>query len=104
MSRWTIVLVAAALSFAVKFGGYLIPRRWVEHERVMRVTDLVPVALLAALVVVQSLVDRHGDLAIDARVAAVAAAVVALVLRAPFLAVIVIAAAVAAGLRALGVG
>jgi hypothetical protein len=60
------------------------------------------VALLAALIAVQS-VGRGQSLAIDpARRAGLGAAAVALLLRAPFLVVIVAAAGTAAGLRALG--
>jgi hypothetical protein len=59
------------------------------------------VALLAALVAVQTF-DGGGRVVLDARAAGLAAAVLALVLRAPFLLVIVIAAATAAALRALG--
>ena len=46
--------------------------------------------------------DSGGSLTLDARAAGVAAAVTALLLRAPFLVVITVAAAVAAGFRAAG--
>ena len=59
---------------------------------------LLPVALLAALAAVQTFAT--GDhLVLDARVAGVAAAVVALLLRAPFIVVVAVAAATAALLR-----
>ena len=57
--------------------------------------------LLAALVVGQALADGRA-LELDARVAGVGAAAVALVLRAPLLVVLVSAAGVAAATRALG--
>jgi hypothetical protein len=60
------------------------------------------VALLAALVAVQTVGGPNGAVVVDARVAGVAVAVVALLLRAPFLVVITLAAATAAALRALG--
>ncbi len=104
MNLWGVVLIGGVLSWMVKYTGHLVPRRWVQHARVIRVTDLLPVALLAALVVVQTLIDRTGDVVVDARLAGVAVAVVAILLRAPFLLVIVVAAAATAGLRALGVG
>jgi hypothetical protein len=53
-------------------------------------------------VAVQTFADGQA-LVIDARAAGLAAAVVALVLRAPFLAVVLIAAVTAAVLRATGV-
>ena len=68
-----------------------------------RVMAALPVALLAALVAVQTF-DAGGDVRLDARAAGLLAAVVALMLRAPFLLVIVMAAATAAALRALGIG
>jgi hypothetical protein len=62
------------------------------------VADLIPVALLAALVAVQVFADGTS-LTIDARAAGLAAAVVALILRAPFLVVVIVAAATAALVR-----
>jgi uncharacterized membrane protein len=103
VSPWATVLAASAIAFALKLAGYLVPADLLERPRVARVTELMPPCLLAALVVVQALTD--GDrLVVDARVAAVAVAVVALLLRAPFLVVVVAAGATAAGLRAVGIG
>lgn len=103
MNLWVPVLLAGVLSFAIKYAGYVVPARWISGRRTQRVTTLLPVALLAALVTVQTLV--HGTtLVLDARIGAVAVAVVALLLRAPFLVVVVLGAATAAGLRALGWG
>ena len=58
--------------------------------------------LLAALVAVQTF-GSGQSLVVDARVAGVAAAAVALLLRAPFLVVVVVAGVVAAALRYAGV-
>jgi hypothetical protein len=66
------------------------------------VAALLPIAMLSALVAVQTFGDGQS-LVIDARVAGVAVAVVALLLRAPFLVVVLAAAISAALLRALGV-
>lgn len=63
---------------------------------------LLPVALLAALTAQQAFGGADGALVVDARVAGLAAAGLALVLRAPFLVVIAAAVAVTAGVRALG--
>ena len=73
-----------------------------ERDCVRRVAGLLPVALLAALVAVQTFADGQ-NLVIDARLAGLAAAVIALVLRAPFLVVVLVAAVTAAVLRAIGV-
>ena len=61
---------------------------------------LLPVALLAALVVVQVFAVRRS-LVVDARAAALGAAAVCLWLRLPFLVMVLVAAATAALLRAL---
>jgi len=104
MSLWGAVLLACALSFAVKLAGYLVPESLMAGERTQRVTTLLPVALLAALVVVQTVTGDAGSLVVDARLVAVAAAVVLLLLRANFLVVVLAAGALAAILRALGWG
>jgi branched-subunit amino acid transport protein len=57
--------------------------------------DFVPAALLAALVAVQGLTSGHA-LVIDGRLAGLAAAAVALALRAPFIVVLVVAGATGA--------
>ena len=101
MSGWTAVLVACVACFVLKLAGYLVPGRVLEGQTARRLAGLVTVALLAALVGVQTF-GGTGGLSVDARVPALAVAAVALVLRAPFLVVVVLAAAVAAGLRAMG--
>jgi hypothetical protein len=68
------------------------------------VTSALPIALLAALVGVQTLTGEAGALVLDARLAAVGVALVALALRAPFIVVVLLAAGVAALLRGLGLG
>lgn len=103
MSGWAVVLVACGACYALKLAGHLVPARLVRHPEVARSAALLTVALLAALVVVQTL-STGARLAVDARVVALGAAAVALALRAPFLVVVVVAAAVAAGLRAAGWG
>ena len=100
---WVAVLAMAAGCYALKLTGLTVPRSVLNNPRVRRFAELVPVALLAALVAVQTFAAGQS-LAVDpARLAGLGAAVVALLLRAPFLVVIVVAAGAAAGLRALGV-
>lgn len=101
MNLWTAVLVAAIVCVALKTVGYLLPRRLVEAPRPARIADLLTVALLAALVAVQTL-GAGRAIEIDARLPAVAVAAVLLVLRAPFLVVVAGAALVAALLRLWG--
>jgi branched-subunit amino acid transport protein len=92
---WTAILVACVGCYLLKLAGLSLPQRVLEHPTVERVADLIPVALLAALVAVQ--VFASGTtLTLDARALGLAFAVVALRLRAPFLVVVVGAAVVAA--------
>jgi branched-subunit amino acid transport protein len=97
---WAAVLVTAVGCYLLKLAGLSVPESWLASPRVRAVTLLLPVALLAALTVVQ--VFGSGQrLVVDARAAGFAFAIVALVLRAPFVVVVIGAAAVAALLRAL---
>ncbi len=101
MTVWTAILLASIGCVALKAVGYLLPPRWFDGPRAQRVIDQLTVALLAALVVVQTL-GAGTAIVIDARLPAVTAAAVLLVLRAPFLVVVAVAAVVAAALRAWG--
>jgi len=95
---WLAILVASAGCYLLKLAGLSIPRAVLDRPLVSRVADLVPVALLAALVAVQVFAGG-STLSVDARLAGLGVAAVALALRAPFLVVVVLAAATAALLR-----
>ena len=95
---WTALLAAGVGCYLLKLAGVSLPPRVLAHRLVERVADLIPVALLAALVAVQVFADGTR-LTVDARVAGLGAAVVALLVRAPFLVVVFVAAATAALLR-----
>lgn len=101
MTVWTAVAVASVVCLALKAVGYLIPARWFEAPAPSRIVDLLTVALLAALVAVQTL-GLGQQIVVDARVPALLVAAGLLVLRAPFLVVVVAAALVAALLRLWG--
>jgi hypothetical protein len=100
---WAAVLVGSLGCYLEKLVGYFLPRSVLENASVRRVAGLLPVALLAALVAVQTFAVGQ-TLVIDARLAGLVAAVVALLLRAPFLVVVVVSAVTAALLRATGLG
>ena len=102
MSTWTALLIASGLAFVLKYLGYVVPASWLDGERTTRITSALPIALLAALVGVQTLTSSTGATTLDSRAAGVGVAIVALLLRAPFIVVVVLGAAVAAGLRLLG--
>ena len=97
---WTAVLVSAAGCYLLKLAGLSVPPRILERPAVERVADLIPVALLSALVAVQVFTRGH-ELVVDARAVGLLVAVVLLVLRAPFLVVVFGAALVAALVRLL---
>ena len=101
VATWVAVGIASVLCFATKLAGHRVPEHWLAQPRVARVAGLVTVALLAALVAVQTF-TTGSQVTLDARAAAVGVAAVALALRAPFVVVVVLAAVVAAALRALG--
>lgn len=104
MTMWVAILVAAGIAFALKLTGHLVPSRLLEEPHVKRVTAALPIALLAALVATQTFIGRGGALVLDARAAAVGVAVIALLLRAPFILVVVLGALTAALLRLAGLG
>jgi hypothetical protein len=99
---WAAVVLAALGCYALKWLGLSVPSSVLDRPVVKAIAVALPVALLAALAAVQTFSDGQ-QLVIDARVAGVAAGVVALLARAPFLLVVAVAALTAAGLRAFGV-
>ena len=99
---WVAIVVAGLAMWAVKAVGHRIPEHALENPRLIRIAALVTVALLSALVAVQT-VTSGRELAFDARLPALAVAALLLWLRAPFIVVVAAAAAVAAGLRFFGV-
>lgn len=103
MSVWIAVVATGLGCYGLKLAGLVIPQRILGDPRVRRFSELVPVALLTALIVVQALANGR-TLELNApRLAGMAAAVAALLLRAPFLVVLIVAATLTAVLRLLGV-
>ena len=106
MNLWVPVLVACVGSYAIKLAGLSLPSSVLADPRVQRVTTLLPVAMLSALVCVQLVASGSGGgaggYAVDWRVVVgVAAGAVALLLRRGFLVVFVVAVVVTALLRFL---
>ena len=100
MNVWIAIAVTAVGCYAVKLIGLLVPEGVLERPLVQRLAALLPVALLAALTAQQTFADGRA-LVLDARAAGVAAAAVALLLRAPFLLVVAAAVIMTAGVRAI---
>ena len=97
---WTFVFVLAVTAYAFKVLGLVLIGDRPLPPMLDRCVELIPAALIAALVVKDTF-SVGQQLQIDARVAGVAAAVIAAWRKAPLIAVIVIGAAVTAALRAL---
>jgi branched-subunit amino acid transport protein len=94
--QWIAVIGASALAFALKYIGSSIPQSWIAHPRIQRINTLVPIALLSALVAVQTLTDKT-KFVLDQRAAGVAVAIAALIAKAPF-PVVVVGAAITSAL------
>jgi branched-subunit amino acid transport protein len=97
---WAALLALCAISYALKAVGPVLAGGRQLGPEARRALDLVAVPLLAALILVQTLSAGHR-LTLDARVPALAVAAVLVWRRAPFLVVVLAAAATAALLRAL---
>ncbi len=97
MNAIWVVATSVAL-YVQKLVGVSVPASVLERAWIRRVLALMPVALLSALTVVQAVGSPDGPVA-DARLIALLVAAVALALRAPFLLVVVLAAATAALVR-----
>lgn len=95
------VVVLAVGTYACKAAGPLFAAGRELSPTVQRLTDLLPAALLAALVATQTLATE-SSLVLDARAVGVGAAAVAVWLRAPFAIVVLIGAGVTALTRMLG--
>jgi branched chain amino acid efflux pump len=97
---WAAVLAGAFGCYLLKLAGLSVPSNILEKQRVQRIAAALPIALLTALIVIQTFTTGHR-LTIDARAAGLAAAAIAVLLRAPFLVVVGVAALTAALIRAL---
>jgi len=95
---WTAVIVGSFGCYALKLAGLSVPPRVLENPRIQRIAELLPIALLSALIGTQTFADGRS-LSIDARFAGLLVAIVLVWRRAPFLVVVFGAAATAALLR-----
>jgi len=99
-TTWLVVVLVGAATMALKgLAPVLLSERELPAP-IARVSGALAPALLAALVVVQTVGDGQA-VTVDPRIAGVAAAAVALLLRAPLIVVLASSAAVAAAVNAL---
>ena len=98
MTAWLVIAVVGAVTMVFKAAGPVVLGRRELPPRVASVVEVLAPAMLAALVVTQT-VGGDRELVFDERLAGVAAGAVAVWLRAPLIAVMVVAAATAALIR-----
>ncbi len=93
---WSAILLLSGGCYAAKLVGVVAGDRF--GRLLEPVSALLPAALFSAIVVLMTAADGEA-LVLDARLAGVAAAIVAVLRRAPFVVVVVVAMAVTGGLR-----
>ncbi|MER7244020.1 AzlD domain-containing protein [Kribbella sp. NPDC000426] len=96
------ILVLAVGTFSLRFAGPALRSRFEVPERAQQMLAVAAIVLLTALVATSALMDGHGPAGV-ARPAGVLVGGVLAWRKAPFVLVVVAAAATAAGLRLLGV-
>jgi hypothetical protein len=98
---WIVIVALTIGTVSIKAAGPLVLGGRPLPRRAQGVIALVAPAVIAALVVYETFADQPDGIVVDARVAGLGAAGLALLARLPMIAVVVIAAAVTAGVRAL---
>ncbi|MGY5319855.1 AzlD domain-containing protein [Neomicrococcus lactis] len=101
MDMWVWILAACPAAFALKFAGYLVPARFLQDERILRVAGMMTIGLLASLTIVNT-VATGQTLTADSRIGALIVAGIALYFKASFLVVVILGAVTAALLRLAG--
>ncbi|KUM29087.1 AzlD domain-containing protein [Glutamicibacter mishrai] len=99
LSWW--ILASCLTAYAIKLCGYFVPRKVLDSPLMTHVASTLTVALLASLVTVNAFTSGQ-ELVIDARIGALAAAIIALIFKAPYLVVVLVGALAAVLLRATG--
>ena len=97
---WLCVILVGAATIALKAAGPVLAGGRELPAGAGRVVNLLAPALLAALVATNTFASDE-QLVLDERAAGLLAGAVAILLRAPLLVVVLVAAATAAGLRAI---
>jgi branched-subunit amino acid transport protein len=97
-SAWIVVALVGVATIAFKAAGPVLIGRRELPPRVQSLVELLAPVMLIALVVTQTF-GGDEEISIDARVVGVAAAAIAIVLRAHVIVAMAVAAAVTAGVR-----
>ena len=88
---WIATIGTNLIAFLLKFSGHSVPERWLSHPKIQKINALIPIALLSALVSVQTFSEK-SQLMFDQRLVGLMVAIVALLLKAPFPVVVLSAA------------
>ena len=80
---WVATIGTSVIAFLLKYCGHSVPERWLSHPKIQKINVLIPIALLSALVAVQSFSEK-SQLMIDQRLVGLTVAIIALLLKAPF--------------------
>jgi hypothetical protein len=80
---WIGVIGTSVIAYALKFAGHSVPEKFLTHPLIKRINLLIPIALLSALVAVQSVTTKSA-IVLDHRLVGLGAAIVALIFKAPF--------------------
>lgn len=97
---WVVIAAVSVMCFVLKAATPMILRGRELNQRTLAVIALMPVALLTAFVLTETM-STGQHLVIDSRLGGLAAAAVALRFRAPMIVVVIIAAAATAAIRAI---
>ena len=89
---WVATLGTSLVAFLLKYSGHSVPERWLSHPKIQKINALIPIALLSALVAVQTFSEK-SQLMVDQRLVGLSVAITALILKAPF-PIVVLSAAV----------
>jgi len=71
------------IDYALKLSGHSVPEKFLSHPLIKRINLLIPIALLSALVAVQSVTTKSA-IVLDHRLAGAGAAITSLLFKAPF--------------------
>ena len=80
---WIATIGAGFTAFLLKYSGHSVPERWLSHPKIQKINAFIPIALLSALVGVQSFSDK-SKFVVDQRLVGLVVAISALMLKAPF--------------------
>ena len=80
---WVATIGTSVIAFLLKYSGHSVPERWLSHPKIQKINALIPIALLSALVAVQSFSEK-SQLMIDQRLVGLVVAIIALLFKAPF--------------------